>query len=522
MDTHAQLVDWLSNRDAYPSRPESVQQIETHISQVFLAGDFAYKLKKPLKFDFLDFSTPAARERACREELRLNRRLAPGIYLDVVPVTRGCEGHFEIDGQGEPVDWLVVMKRMPPQEMLDARIRDDKLTPADVDRVSQHLAAFYRGLQPASISAVKYRERFLKHVRQNRDELLKGRHALPREIVQRVHGYQLQLLQLHPELFDERVANGRVVDGHGDLRPEHICLTDPVAIFDCIEFSEEFRTIDIADELAFLAMECDLIGASWVGEQMRSKLQEMTGDHPPQQLVPFYKAYRASVRAKVAALRFDQLDGTAKATAYDEALAHLKLADQYVSKLARPIVLAMGGLSGTGKSYLGRALSDTFSTEMIRSDVVRREISDKSTEANAAGPQQVDQGRYSAESRERVYREMFRRGAELHRERVSIVLDATFAKASQLAAARELASVPDAIFLAIECQCPEEVARQRIADRLASGDDVSEARADVYERQRASWEAWPLEIPQIQIDTTLPLEAQVAQVTARLKQRMGT
>jgi aminoglycoside phosphotransferase family enzyme/predicted kinase len=516
MDLHAELVDWLSSRDAYRPAPENVEAIETHISRVFLAGDFAYKLKKPVRFDFLDFSTPAARESACREELRLNRRLAPGIYLDVVPITRQADLSFEIDGRGETVDWLVVMKRMPPEEMLDARIKRLKLAPSDVDRVAQHLVAFYRELKPAAISATKYRERFLEHVRQNRDELLKDQHRLPRNIVQRVHGFQIQLLQFRSEWFDQRVISGCVVDGHGDLRPEHICLTEPVAIFDCIEFNEEFRLLDMADELAFLSMECDLLGAAWVGEQILGKLSQVADDHPPQELIHFYKAYRACVRAKVGALRFDQLKGSAKSQAYDDAMAHLELADRYASSWVRPLVLAVGGLSGTGKSHLGRALADTFSTEMIRTDVVRREILDE-----PGAPQAIDQGRYSPESRERVYGEMFHRGAELHRERISVVFDATFSKRSQVVAAREVAAHPQALFLAIECQCPPEVAHQRIAGRLAKGDDVSQARGDIYERQRATWEVWPPEIPQIPVDTTLPVEEQVRQVTARIKRLMN-
>jgi aminoglycoside phosphotransferase family enzyme len=192
-------------------------------------------------------------------------------------------------------------------------------------------------------------------------------------MVERVHGFQLQLLQLRPMIFAERVRGGRIVDGHGDLRPEHICLSDPVAIFDCIEFNPDFRRIDVADELAFLAAECDF-GRRWVGPRLLQAYRERSDDQPAAVLLDFYKAYRACVRAKVVALRADQLEGQSQEAAKEEAQRHLSLADRYVAPWLRPLVLVFGGLAGTGKTTLAMAVADALGVEVLRTDVLRQEL----------------------------------------------------------------------------------------------------------------------------------------------------
>jgi aminoglycoside phosphotransferase family enzyme/predicted kinase len=510
----AALVSWLQSPEAYCPVPQGVLHLETHISHVFLAGDMVYKLKKPVQYNFLDFSTLPLREHACREEVRLNRRMAPHIYLGVVPITRAADGSFGLAGRGEVIDYLVQMQRLPADRMLDALYHRGALQRYDIDRLAERLAQFYAGLKPVSLAAETYRTRILTHVHGNLDNLLDAPPPLRRTLVRRVQGFQLQLLQFHPELFDQRVQAGRIVEGHGDLRAEHICFTDPIAIFDCIEFNEEFRQLDVIDELAFLAAECDFIGAAWVGPRLFQRFQELSGDHPPGILIDFYKAYRASVRAKVAALRSAQLTGAARDRAVAEAASHLDLADRYVAPHLRPLVLVVGGLSGTGKSTLARSLAREFGAELLSSDVVRLDL------FGAADQQQgVDAGRYHPEARQRIYQEMFRRAAELHHRRVSVVLDATFGTAADVHAVQTLAHDRQALFLAIECRCDPEVARERITKRLQAGTDASEARPEVYDQQRSRWEQWPAEIPQLVVDTQQPLAAQSQAVVAELSRR---
>lgn len=506
----AALLAWLSNPAAYPHQPPDVRCLETHISCVFLAGSEVYKLKKPVQYDFLDFSTLWAREHACREELRLNRRLAPHIYLDVVPVTSTADG-FALGGDGEVVDWLVHMRRLPEDRMLDALQRRGDLLTQHIDQLAELLVRFYSHSQPVAMTGDQYRDRCLAHVQANRTELLAVSHHLPRGVVERVHGFQLQLLQLQPELFASRVQAGRIVEGHGDLRPEHICLSDPIAIFDCIEFNAEFRQLDVADELAFLAAECDFIGADWAGPQLLQRYQELSGDYPPPILIDYYRAYRACVRAKVAALRADQVEGAAREQAAQEAARHLALADGYGAPHVQPIVLIVGGLSGSGKSSLARGLASSLGAELLSSDAIRREMF-----GYAARAHDVDDGLYRPELRRQVYQEMFRRAAAWHQQRVSVVLDATFGQAEYVTAAHAVAIDGDARVLAIQCWCPPEVARQRIIARAQAGHDASEANVTVYEQQRAKWESWPDAVATCQVDTRQSLPQQQQQVFAAL------
>ena len=295
-----ELLAWLRTPRAYPHRPQAVEHVETHISHVFLAGDLVYKLKKGVRFPFLDFSTLERREHACREELRLNRRLAESVYLDVIPVRRGPAGQFTLgedaDDRGEVVEWLVQMRRLPAERMLDSLYHHGELRPYHIDQLAALLARFYASAPRAPFTEEAYRQRCLAHVGENRESLRNSLPAGQAALVERVHAFQLQLLRLRPELFDARVQAGRIVEGHGDLRAEHICLTEPIAIFDCIEFREEFRQLDLADEIAFLVADCDFLGAEWIGPRLVHRFGQLSGDRPPAVLLDFYKAYRACVR----------------------------------------------------------------------------------------------------------------------------------------------------------------------------------------------------------------------------------
>jgi uncharacterized protein len=519
---HEQIAAWLAAPEAYSHRPARVEQIETHISRLFLAGELVYKLKKPVKFAFLDFSTSAARERACREELRLNRRLAPDIYLDVVPIVRDERGGYRIGGEGttggatrrtgEVVDWLVQMQRLPTEQTLESLHQQGKLRPEQIDRLAETLVDFYRSLAPLSVKPHEYHERCRAHVQENMRELLAVRHHLPRGMVERVHNFQLQLLQLSPETFEDRVLQGRIVEGHGDLRPEHICLGGQPIVFDCIEFNQEFRANDVADELAFLAAECDFLGAEWAGGQLLEAYQRKTGDRLSKVLIAFYKAYRACVRAKVAALRAEQVQGDERALAAGEAARHLEWADRYAKPWVRPLILVVGGLPGTGKSTLAKGLANALGADLLRTDVIRQELY-----GTAGGGTAVNGDIYRPEARVRVYRELFRRAAALHAQQISVVLDGTFSSASLLREARGLVTDSRAIWLAVECCCPAEVAHERIHNRLKAGGDPSEARPEIHDLHVERWETWPRDLPQVSIDTTGPLEDQVAFVTATLR-----
>jgi aminoglycoside phosphotransferase family enzyme len=293
-------VAFLKRRNAYPEQTRQVESVETHMSWVFLTDQYAYKLKKPIRYDVLDFSRIELRRRSCHRELRLNRRLAPQVYIDVVPLSMEGYGELQLAGSGVVVDWLVKMVRLPAERMLDRVIADGALHRADVEPAAAMLARFYEEAIPALIDGAGYRQHLQEGIPADREELVTPVYQLPAEAVLRVAHCQLQYVEESSQALDRRVQEGRVVEGHGDLRPEHICLTDPPAIIDCLEFSRDLRILDPADELSFLALECERLGAPAVGPWFFDRYRDVTGDDPPSELLDFYRRFRALRRAKIA------------------------------------------------------------------------------------------------------------------------------------------------------------------------------------------------------------------------------
>lgn len=296
----ADKVEFLSKPENYPIATQNVEVKETHMSWVFLTDTEAWKLKKPVHYDYLDFSTPEARLRNCKEEVRLNCRLAPDVYQGVVPLARDAQGGLRIGGAGEPVDWLVCMRRLPADRMLDRAITDHSYSDTDVRKVGVLLARFYSQLPPVKITPAEYRRRLTADVLADRNELLKPEYALSVDSVRSITNAQLDFLSWQAALFDARVLEGRIVEAHGDLRPEHICLEREPVIIDCLEFNREIRTLDTVSELAFLALECERLGAPLMGDRILKIYCEQTEDRPPDQLLKFYKSYHGCLRAKIA------------------------------------------------------------------------------------------------------------------------------------------------------------------------------------------------------------------------------
>jgi aminoglycoside phosphotransferase family enzyme/predicted kinase len=497
LDLPYQLVSLLQTPQAYREKTAAVELIETHISWVFLTDRFAYKLKKPVRFDFLDFSTPDLRRQACEHEVSLNRRLAPGVYLGVVPIVRTMTGRLAVGREGVPVDWLVKMRRLPADRALDMLIRDGKIAGAEIGQLAKTLSEFYENLPPVTVTVDSYRRTIEQHTLANRDELAAGAHHLDLAKLRRVHAAQLRLLKLAPDLLDDRVRNGRIVEGHGDLRPEHIYFSPSPAIIDCIEFNEEFRTLDVADELAFLSMECDFLGAPGITAPIIERYMEQSSDHPPRPLMEFYRLYRACVRAKVCALRAEQLSGEARARWIDAASKYLDLADRYTRSLGPPVLILMRGLPGTGKSTIAQTISEALGVELLQTDSLRQTMFGPT--GDRAG---FNQGRYQAENRLRVYGQMHTQADAFLKDGRSVVLDGTYLAASSRADAAKLAERNQAAFLAVHCQCPDEIALQRIESRAAEGKSSSEAHPEFFERQRQAEEPDPPEIRSLSVETS--------------------
>jgi uncharacterized protein len=297
-----ELLAFLSDPASYPGEHGPVERIETHMAYVFLTDRFAWKLKKPVRYAFLDFSTEPLRRAVCEAEVRLNRRLAPDTYIGVVPVLRDAAGRLHIgDGASSAaVDWLVQMRRLPRDRMLDHVIRSGGPTKADIAALGALLVRFYHAAPVEELTPDAYIRQLTANIREDIGELTGRADHLPFELIRATGRALRKTMVRRADMFRARALAHRIVEAHGDLRPEHVCLIDPPVIIDCLEFRRDFRLLDPVDELAFLGMECERLGAPWIGQTLLQQYRDATGDDAPAALVDFYAAMRATLRAKLA------------------------------------------------------------------------------------------------------------------------------------------------------------------------------------------------------------------------------
>lgn len=297
--TLADKVAFLSRPNAYAHPVDKVTCQETHMSWVFLVGDKVYKLKKPVQLSYLDFSTLARREAMCRTEFSLNRRLAPDVYIGVVPLMDSSRG-LALGGEGTVVDWLVVMNRLDEQWSLERVIYDNRLEPAQLRRLIATLVRFYRHARPIQLSAGAHLAEWPRHLAMNRHILLDPRLGLPTGLVRRADRLLSRFLIERRDTLGDRVRRHRIVDAHGDLRAEHIWLDHHVRIIDCLEFNARLRAVDPIDEVAFLTLECERLGAPWAARYIQKGMEQGLREQAPPELFLFYRIYRAMLRARLA------------------------------------------------------------------------------------------------------------------------------------------------------------------------------------------------------------------------------
>lgn len=507
------LLDFLRDSRSYTDATSGVSERQTHISRVLLTDARALKLKKPVAYDFLDFTTLPKRRAACDAEVRLNRRLAPKVYKGLTCVTQTEHGELEWNGSGEVVEWLVEMTRLPDDASLAAYLTDERLTPGLTKRLAVWLTKFYIDLPPVSLQPEVYRHALVEHITANRSALLQLPDHFADHTVKRVHTAQLRFAHVNSRLLDDRVRDGRIVEGHGDLRPDHIYfLPDPVAI-DCIEFNEEFRTVDPLDDLGFLAMECIRHNAAWVGEAIIQQYFMHSGDLHQNGLLEFYETYRACVRMKVGLLRAEKACREVHARAIDEAADYLRVADKISRNLGPPMLIIVRGPSGVGKSTLAKHLADSLGADLLQTDDIRRQLQgNQQTETSEYGT-----GLYSRENRRKVYERMFDHAARLAAQGVSVVLDGAFLTAELQNRAFEIGCSQNAQTLFVNCWCPPEVAAARIGERRRRGETLSDGTAVIHQQQLQEEATPPPHVRQCRVDTTFALSKQATQVCEALK-----
>ena len=351
-------LDFLSEPRHYPDRLTRVDIVETHFAWVFLTERYAYKMKKPLRRASMDYATLGKRELACRNELRLNRRLSPGVYLGVLALVRRRDGGLAFGRGREVVDWLVKMRRLPAARMLDRQIAQHTVTAADLDAVSATLAAFFGRARRRPLPPATYERRLRRRTLENARDLRAPDLRLNRTQISTVIRAQLAFLTGGASLLASRGA--RLRDGHGDLRPEHVCLTVPPCVIDCLEFDRDLRRLDPAEEIAFLGLECAHLGASWVSDRLIQGYRTAMRDPVSDALVHFYMSQRAATRAKIAAWhvrdpRYERRRWIARANAYlSDAVRHARLALRALRRPPASVIGRDGPLAQQRRERLAR------------------------------------------------------------------------------------------------------------------------------------------------------------------------
>jgi aminoglycoside phosphotransferase family enzyme/predicted kinase len=484
----ARLVERLRERARYPHPADRVELIETHISWVLLAGDFAYKLKKPVDFGFLDFTALAARKRFCEEELRLNRRTAPGLYLDVVPIGGTPEDpHL---GATPAIEYAVKMRRFDQEALLDRIAKRGALTAAHVDAIAAAVADFHARIERVPrASGCGAPERVVAFAEQNFEQL-DALAASPADFehLDRLRTWTGLEFSARREIIAERKRDGFVRECHGDLHLGNIALIDgrPVA-FDCIEFNESLRWIDVMSEVAFLVMDLldhRLDALAW---RCLDRYLQLTGDYPGVAVLRFYLVYRAMVRAKVACLRARQpgLDAAALSRIADEYRGYFALATR-LAESARPAIVLMHGLSGSGKTTVAQALLESLGAIRVRSDIERKRL--HRLDPLARTGQALGAGLYGPEATRRTYDRLAAAARAIVEAGFPAIIDAASLRRGDRAAVRELARTLDVRFVVATCTAPDAVLRQRVTARSQAGADASEATAAVLDLQLATQE----------------------------------
>ena len=519
------VLDFLSDPRSYPHGPEQVTMLQTHASWVFVAPPFAWKLKKPVNYGFLDFSTLELRRQDCENEITLNRRLAPRVYLGIEPICETRDG-LALGAGGRVIEWAVKMREMNPERFLSHLLRTGAASPETMDRIIGRLRSFYASqppLPPAETALACERL----------DEFVRGNFTTAREFAGRsvssaslaaIERFSLEFESCHRGLLDSRVPQGWIRDCHGDLHSEHIHLAqDEVEVYDCTEFNEGFRHIDVACDIAFLAMDLDFNGRPDLASHLGRRFAEVWQDAGFLRLMDFYKCYRACVRGKVESLRSlgDTLSDAEREAAVALARRYFQLALRYaISGSALAVFVVMGKVA-SGKTALASALGAETGWRVIPSDVVRKTLAGAPLHERGSAEERARL--YGREMTARVYGALAAGAAGALAGGGGVILDATFSRRAQRDALREAMSLRGFNCVWIVADAPASLARERLRQREEEGGVVSDARLEDHEALDARFEP-PDELPVenvVQVFTGLEIETTAGQMLAALATRQA-
>lgn len=490
---YSSLVDQLSISDLYPHPVEVITTIETHISIVFLTGRFAYKLKKPVDFGFLDFSTLSQRKKFCELEVQFNRRTAPDIYLGVCPIyLHDGQLSFSVSNpKDEPIDYLVKMNQFDPNLVLGRYLKESELTPSQIQKLAQGIAHFHNQAESASDEvAFGHPDDVIHPMLDNFPSLLQTfdhpetKYRL-RQLAEWTHYTQKQLYQT----LVSRKQEGYIKSCHGDMHLDNITLLNgEPTLFDGIEFNDQFRWIDVMNDLAFLLIDLDHRQQLKMKRQIRSLYLNETGDYTGLKVLKFYQTYRAMVRSKITALRYHQLDPNSYEAldCWETSLQYLKQAEQYAYDIPEPKIILMQGVAGSGKSYYARQLLTFVDGIIISSDIERKRLYGIDPLHRVSEDEKM--ALYSSEMNQKTYAKLYELTELIVKQGYSVIVDATFLKFQHREVFMELGEKLNASCKLVSIEPDIEIIRQNIETRIETNRDPSDADLTIMQRQASNIE----------------------------------
>ncbi len=482
------LIQALHRPACYGHPVQKIELVETHISWVLLTGPYAYKIKKPLNLGFLDFSTLEKRRFFCEEELRLNRRLAPSLYLEVIPIT-GSSSAPVPGGAGEVIEYAVKMVQFPEAARLDRMLARGELLTEHVDLLAQELAEFHARIAVADADRpFGDPEHVLEPVTQNFTQIRTRLEAQDQTQLRRLEIWSAMSFGELRNIFENRKRDGCVRECHGDAHLANMVWIDGrVTLFDCLEFNDNLRWIDVMSELAFLVMDLDDRGRSDLARRALNAYLENTGDYAGLTVFRFYQVYRALVRAKVACIRFGQggLSDEDKRVARAEYRGYANLAERYTQPAPAALIMTHG-LSGSGKTWLSQQLLESLDAIRVRSDIERKRLHGLAPgERSGSG---IDSGIYSADASQRTYARLAQLATMILRAGHSVIIDAALLRRVQRDEMRAVAEQERARFVILDMQMPESILHARLEQRRRQKNEASEAGMTVLQHQLAARE----------------------------------
>ncbi|MBN2332397.1 MAG: AAA family ATPase [Deltaproteobacteria bacterium] len=476
------MITDLLRPDRYDPVPENIELLQTHISWVIIADQLVYKIKKPVDFGFIDYSSLEQRHHFCQEELRLNRRLSRDVYLRVEPIVKRENGFF-YGGSEQPVEYAVVMQRLPEDRMMKQLLARGELRPEHLQQLAEMLAAFYRQARVIGDGTFGTLETVSFNIRENFEQTEKylGK-SLTEADYRRIIDFNEQFFREHEDLFGRRVEQGMVKECHGDLHMEHICFAgDHIDIYDCIEFNDRFRLIDVMADVAFLAMDLDYHNRHDLAALFLKEFGRCFGDEEGLKLLPLYKCYRAYVRGKVISFLLDDpsLSAAEKESAANRARRYFQLAAVYTYQLP-PSLILVTGISGSGKSYLAAGLAAVSGFSLLRSDQVRKEL--KGVAPGDHRPAGFEAGLYDPAVTRETYESLVRLAGE-NLPATGVIVDATCLQHWQRQLFYDLAAERQVPVSVVSCDVPWEVVTSRLEQRSGDAENISDADLAIARRQ---------------------------------------